>query len=144
MEFLAGRRCVHRDLAARNILVARDKIAKVADFGLARDVEQSDYYRRVTDNKLPVLWMSPESLFEGVSSTKSDVWSYGVLLWEIVTCGERPYTGVATEALLDLIKDGYRMSIPLQCPQNLYQIMKSCWFMKVNTLDVALFTYSIS
>ena len=98
----------------------------------------------MTEGKLPVLWMSPESLFDGVSSTKSDVWSYGVLLWEIVTCGERPYTGVATEALLDLIKDGYRMSIPLQCPQNLYQIMKSCWFMKVNTLDVALFTYSIS
>ena len=89
-----------------------------------RDVEQSDYYRKVTEGKLPVLWMSPESLFDGVSSTKSDVWSYGVLLWEIVTCGERPYTGVATEALLDLIKDGYRMSIPLQCPQNLYQIMK--------------------
>ena len=91
-----------------------------------------------------MLWMSPESLFDGVSSTKSDVWSYGVLLWEIVTCGERPYTGVATEALLDLIKDGYRMSIPLQCPQNLYQIMKSCWFMKVNTLDAAMFTYFIS
>ena len=104
MEFLARRRCVHRDLAARNILVARGKIAKVADFGLARDVEQSDYYRRVTDNKLPVLWMSPESLFEGVSSTKSDVWSYGVLLWEIVTCGERPYTGLNAGALLPLIR----------------------------------------
>ena len=104
MEFLARRRCVHRDLAARNILVARGKIAKVADFGLARDVEQSDYYRRVTDGKLPVLWMSPESLFQGVSTTKSDVWSYGVLLWEIVTCGERPYTGINTEALLPLIK----------------------------------------
>ena len=99
-----------------------------------RDVEQSDYYRKVTEGKLPVLWMSPESLFDGVSSTKSDVWSYGVLLWEIVTCGERPYTGVATEALLDLIKDGYRMSIPLQCPQNLYQIMKSCWFMKASCM----------
>ena len=96
-----------------------------------RDVEQCDYYRKVTEGKLPVLWMSPESLFDGVSTTKSDVWSYGVLLWEIVTCGERPYTGVATEALLDLIKDGYRMSIPLQCPQNLYQIMKSCWLIKV-------------
>ena len=91
----------------------------------------------MTEGKLPVLWMSPESLFDGVSSTKSDVWSYGVLLWEIVTCGERPYTGVATEALLDLIKDGYRMSIPLQCPQNLYQIMKSCWFMKVRTFSPA-------
>ena len=69
MEFLARRRCVHRDLAARNILVARGKIAKVADFGLARDVEQSDYYRRVTDGKLPVLWMSPESLFQAEWST---------------------------------------------------------------------------
>ena len=69
-----------------------------------RDVEQTDYYRKVTEGKLPVLWMSPESLFDGVSTTKSDVWSFGVLLWEIVTCGERPYAGVATEALLDLIK----------------------------------------
>lgn len=104
MEFLAQRRCVHRDLAARNVLVARGKVAKVADFGLARDVEQTNYYRRVTDGKLPVLWMSPESLFEGISTTKSDVWSYGVLLWEIITCGERPYTGIATEALLELIR----------------------------------------
>jgi len=130
MEFLAGRRCVHRDLAARNILVARGKVAKVADFGLARDLEQTDYYRRVGDGKLPVLWMSPESLFEGVSTTKSDVWSYGVLLWEIITCGERPYTGIATEALLELIRDGYRMSIPIQCPQELYQMIKSCWHLQ--------------
>ena len=152
MEFLAQRRCVHRDLAARNVLVARGKIAKVADFGLAREVEQTDYYRRVTDGKLPVLWMSPESLFDGVSTTKSDVWSYGILLWEIVTCGERPYTGIASEALLDLIRvswslqlqssmsilflcpqDGYRMSIPMQCPQELYLLMKSCWHLQVRT-----------
>jgi len=130
MEFLAQRRCVHRDLAARNVLVARGKVAKVADFGLARDVEQTNYYRRVTDGKLPVLWMSPESLFEGISTTKSDVWSYGVLLWEIITCGERPYTGIATEALLELIREGWQMSIPLQCPQELYQMMKSCWHLK--------------
>ena len=67
-------------------------------------MEQTDYYRKVTEGKLPVMWMSPESLFDGVSTIKSDVWSYGVLLWEIVTCGEKPYTGVAIEALLDLIK----------------------------------------
>ena len=124
----------------------------MADFGLAREVEQTDYYRRVTDGKLPVLWMSPESLFDGVSTTKSDVWSYGILLWEIVTCGERPYTGIASEALLDLIRvswsrqlqssmlipclylqDGYRMSIPMQCPQELYLLMKSCWHLQVRT-----------
>jgi len=130
MEFLASRRCVHRDLAARNVLIAKGGVAKVADFGLARDVEQTDYYRKVTEGKLPVMWMSPESLFDGVSTIKSDVWSYGVLLWEIVTCGEKPYTGVAIEALLDLIKNGYRMSIPLQCPQELYQIMRNCWQLK--------------
>jgi len=130
MEFLSNRRCVHRDLAARNILIAHGGVAKVADFGLARDVEQTDYYRKVTEGKLPVLWMSPESLFDGVSTTKSDVWSFGVLLWEIVTCGERPYAGVATEALLDLIKGGYRMSIPLECPQDLYMIMRMCWQIK--------------
>eukprot|EP00092_Neocalanus_flemingeri_P109026 GFUD01140067.1.p1 GENE.GFUD01140067.1~~GFUD01140067.1.p1 ORF type:complete len:268 (-),score=68.18 GFUD01140067.1:245-1048(-) len=94
---------------------------------LARDIEESDYYRKIGEAKLPVLWMSPESLFDGVSTTMSDVWSFGVLLWEIVTCGERPYSGVATEAVLDLIKDGYRMSIPPQCPQHLYLIMRDCW-----------------
>ena len=69
-----------------------------------RDVQENDYYRKIGEAKLPVLWMSPESLFAGVSTTMSDVWSFGILLWEIVTCGERPYSGVATEALLDLIK----------------------------------------
>jgi proto-oncogene tyrosine-protein kinase ROS len=69
-----------------------------------RDVEESDYYRKRGEGKLPVLWMSPESLFAGVSTSMSDVWSFGVLLWEIVTWGERPYAGVATEAVLDLIK----------------------------------------
>jgi len=127
MEFLSSRRCVHRDLAARNVLVTRDRIVKIADFGLARDVQESDYYRKIGEAKLPVLWMSPESLFAGVSTTKSDVWSFGILMWEIVTCGERPYSGVATEALLDLIKDGYRMSPPPQCPQQLYLIMRECW-----------------
>jgi len=127
MQFLSSRRCVHRDLAARNVLVASRGVVKIADFGLARDVEESDYYRKVGEAKLPVLWMSPESLFAGVSTTKSDVWSFGVLLWEIVTCGEKPYTGVAAEAVLDLIKDGYRMSIPPQCPQHLYVIMRDCW-----------------
>jgi proto-oncogene tyrosine-protein kinase ROS len=67
-------------------------------------MQESDYYRKRGEGKLPVLWMSPESLFAGVSTTMSDVWSFGVLLWEIVTWGERPYVGVATEAVLDLIK----------------------------------------
>jgi len=127
MEFLASRRCVHRDLAARNVLVTRDGLAKVADFGLARDLEQSDYYRKVGEARLPVLWMSPESLFEGVSSTKSDVWSFGVLLWEVVSWGERPYPGLSPTAVVELVKEGFRMCRPAQCPLPLYTTMWSCW-----------------
>jgi len=127
MQFLASRKCVHRDLAARNVLVAKGGVAKIADFGLARDTRESDYYRKRGEGKLPVLWMSPESLFEGVSTTMSDVWSYGVLLWEIVTWGERPYPGVTTEAVLELVRDGYRMSRPGHCPHHLYGLMRNCW-----------------
>jgi len=127
MQFLSDRKCVHRDLAARNVLVAKGGVAKIADFGLARDTQDSDYYRKRGEGKLPVLWMSPESLFAGVSTTRSDIWSFGVLLWEIVTWGERPYTGVNTEAVLDLIKDGYRMSCPHHCPLQLYALMNDCW-----------------
>jgi len=130
MQFLSDRKCVHRDLAARNVVVAKDGVVKIADFGLARDTQESDYYRKTGEGKLPVLWMSPESLFAGLSTTMSDVWSYGVLLWEIVTWGERPYTGVPTEAVLDLVKDGYTMACPLHCPHKLYVLMRSCWHME--------------
>ena len=78
-----------------------------------RDTQESDYYRKRGEGKLPVLWMSPESLFAGVSTTMSDVWSFGVLLWEIVTWGERPYSGVAAEAVLDLVKASIFFSIHL-------------------------------
>merc|ERR1712013_877022 len=108
MEYLASRQCVHRDLAARNVLVTSQGVAKVADFGLARDLEGGNYYRKVGEGRLPVLWMSPESLFEGVSSTKSDVWSFGVLVWEVV-------------------KEGHRMERPNHCPRSLCSLMMDCW-----------------
>ena len=132
MEYLAGRRCVHRDLAARNVLVARGGVAKIADFGLARDLQEGSYYRKIGEAKLPVLWMAPESLFEGISSTQSDVWSFGVLLWEVVTWGERPYPGHGPGAVMELVREGYRMGRPQHCPLPLYQVMWSCWEVEVS------------
>ena len=101
MEHLA---CVHRDLAARNVLVTNSLDIKIADFGLAKDLEGENYYKKLPHTKVPLLWMSPESIFEGIYSSSSDVWSFGVLLMEIITWGARPYKGVSTDALLNLLK----------------------------------------
>merc|ERR1719319_2175863 len=128
MEFLSQRRCVHRDLAARNVLVADQGVVKIADFGMARDLHDSDYYRKVGEGKLPVKWMSPESLFQRVCTTQSDVWSFGILLWEIVTWGDSPYKTVASlDALMELLKAGCRMSKPPGCPSDVYSVMSRCW-----------------
>ena len=90
-EYLASKQYVHRDLAARNVLVADNKLVKVCDFGLSRDVYQDNEYHKLTNGKLPLKWMALESLHERVFTTNSDVWSYGILLWEIVTMGEYIY-----------------------------------------------------
>jgi len=128
MEYLSSRGLLHRDLAARNVLVDERMTCKISDFGLARDLTECEYYRKTGDGKLPVKWMSPESLFQRTANSMSDVWSYGVLLWEIVTWGDSPYRNVRSlEALLELIKGGYRMPRPDHCPWNLYCVIKDCW-----------------
>ncbi|XP_054167517.1 fibroblast growth factor receptor 2-like [Oppia nitens] len=126
MEYLASKKCVHRDLAARNVLVSEDNVLKICDFGLARNI-QGDYYRKTTDGRLPVKWMAIESLLSQIYTSQSDVWSYGILLWEIITLGGTPYYGTPAEDLIKLLEKGYRMKPPNKCPEEIYQIMNNCW-----------------
>ncbi|XP_078449177.1 fibroblast growth factor receptor 2 isoform X1 [Lampetra fluviatilis] len=127
MEYLASKKCIHRDLAARNVLVTEDNVMKIADFGLARDVHNIDYYKKTTNGRLPVKWMAPEALFDRVYTHQCDVWSFGVLLWEIFTLGGSPYPGIPVEELFKLLKEGHRMDKPSNCPNELYMIMQMCW-----------------
>ncbi|XP_076008964.1 mast/stem cell growth factor receptor kita isoform X2 [Genypterus blacodes] len=128
MEFLASKNCIHRDLAARNILLTQGRVAKICDFGLARDITTDSDYVVKGNARLPVKWMSPESIFECVYTFESDVWSYGILLWEIFSLGNSPYPGMPVDSkFYKLIKEGYRMDAPDFAPGEMYQIMRACW-----------------
>uniref|UniRef100_A0A2I3H724 Fibroblast growth factor receptor n=1 Tax=Nomascus leucogenys TaxID=61853 RepID=A0A2I3H724_NOMLE len=119
MEYLASQKCIHRDLAARNVLVTENNVMKIADFGLARDINNIDYYKKTTNGRLPVKWMAPEALFDRVYTHQSDVWSFGVLMWEIFTLGGSPYPGIPVEELFKLLKEGHRMDKPANCTNEL-------------------------
>ncbi|XP_013387866.1 tyrosine kinase receptor Cad96Ca-like [Lingula anatina] len=127
MMFLSSMSILHRDLAGRNILVAEDRTCKISDFGFAKDVIKSHQYERKTQGRLPVRWMSPEALYDNIFTTQSDVWAYGVLLWEIVTLGSSPYPGMSAKQVMEAITEGYRMPQPPHCSQDMYNIMLSCW-----------------
>ncbi|KAM9695008.1 fibroblast growth factor receptor 4 isoform 1-T3 [Trichechus inunguis] len=127
MQYLESRKCIHRDLAARNVLVTEDNVMKIADFGLARGVHHIDYYKKTSNGRLPVKWMAPEALFDRVYTHQSDVWSFGILLWEIFTLGGSPYPGIPVEELFSLLREGHRMDRPPQCPPELYGLMRECW-----------------
>ncbi|XP_046633062.1 fibroblast growth factor receptor 4-like isoform X1 [Daphnia pulicaria] len=128
MDYLESKKCIHRDLAARNVLVSEDCVLKIADFGLARDVHMHEYYRKTTDGRLPVKWMAPEALFQRVYTSQSDVWSFGILLWEIMTLGGTPYPSVPNiERLFQLLRDGHRMEKPVSCSLEVYLLMRECW-----------------
>ncbi|KAM9763174.1 vascular endothelial growth factor receptor 2 isoform 1-T1 [Menidia menidia] len=128
MEFLASRKCIHRDLAARNILLSENNVVKICDFGLARDVYKDPDYVRKGDARLPLKWMAPETIFDRVYTTQSDVWSFGVLLWEIFSLGASPYPGVCIdESFCRRLKEGTRMRPPEYATTEMYQTMLDCW-----------------
>ncbi|XP_051511426.1 platelet-derived growth factor receptor alpha-like [Myxocyprinus asiaticus] len=128
MEFLASKNCVHRDLAARNVLLSQGKIVKICDFGLARDIMHDNNYVSKGSTFLPVKWMAPESIFDNLYTTLSDVWSYGILLWEIFSLGGTPYPGMVVDSsFYNKIKSGYRMAKPEHASSNVYELMIKCW-----------------
>lgn len=127
MAYLSAKKFVHRDLAARNCMVAGDLTVKVGDFGMTRDIYETDYYRKGTKGLLPVRWMSPESLKDGVFSSSSDVWSFGVVLWEMATLAMQPYQGLSNEQVLRYVVEGGVMERPEHCPDRLYELMRACW-----------------
>lgn len=102
-------------------------VCKISDFGLTRDVYEDDNYLKRTKGRVPVKWMALESLSDHIYTSKSDVWSFGILLWELVTLGASPYPGIAVQNLFHLLKSGYRMEKPDNCSSQLYKIMRCCW-----------------
>ncbi|XP_068686466.1 uncharacterized protein [Montipora foliosa] len=125
MSYLSSRKIIHRDLAARNVLVGETQTCKVTDFGMARSVE--NIYKRKTNGRLPIKWTALESLMYGEYTTESDVWSYGVVLYEIFTVGGSPYPQMDGQKIFSLLKRGSRMPKPQHVDNELYQIMTNCW-----------------
>ena len=134
MNYLSDRNLVHRDLAARNCMLDDLLIVKVADFGLSRNIEDKNYYKSERINqKLPIRWMAMESIITNKYDTKSDVWSYGVLIWEIFTRGDLPYFDLATSKVYDYISEGNRLGKPLYCSSKIYDFMYLCWSVEKET-----------
>ncbi|NXE04355.1 LCK kinase, partial [Lophotis ruficrista] len=126
MAFIEAKNYIHRDLRAANILVSETLGCKIADFGLARLIEDNEYTAR-EGAKFPIKWTAPEAINYGTFTIKSDVWSFGILLTEIVTYGRIPYPGMTNPEVIQNLERGYRMPQPDNCPQELYELMMQCW-----------------
>uniref|UniRef100_A0AAR2L969 receptor protein-tyrosine kinase n=1 Tax=Pygocentrus nattereri TaxID=42514 RepID=A0AAR2L969_PYGNA len=138
MKYLSDMGYVHRDLAARNILVNSNLVCKVSDFGLSRVLEddpEAAYTTRVTcsctclpqGGKIPIRWTAPEAIAYRKFTSASDVWSYGIVLWEVMSYGERPYWEMSNQDVIKAVDEGYRLPPPMDCPAALYQLMLDCW-----------------
>lgn len=128
MEFLSSKNCIHRDLAARNVLVTKGRLVKIGDFGLARDIDNDSNYVVRGNVRLPVKWMAPESTFQGIYTMKSDVWAYGILLWEIFSLGVTPYPGMKVDhTFYSMIERGFKMECPYYANESVYGMMCKCW-----------------
>ncbi|NXI56507.1 MERTK kinase, partial [Chloroceryle aenea] len=127
MEYLSNRNFLHRDLAARNCMLRDDMTVCVADFGLSKKIYSGDYYRQGRIVKMPVKWIAIESLADRIYTTKSDVWAFGVTMWEIATRGMTPYPGVQNHEIYEYLFHGQRLKKPEDCLDELYEIMSACW-----------------
>ncbi|GAU98634.1 hypothetical protein RvY_09753 [Ramazzottius varieornatus] len=128
MNYLASRNYVHRDLAARNVLVNKQLVCKIADFGLSREIEsRCDAAYTTKGGKIPVRWTAPEAIAFRKFTTASDVWSFGVVCWEVLSYGERPYWNWSNQDVIKSIERGYRLPPPVNCPETVYQLMLECW-----------------
>ncbi|XP_078812552.1 tyrosine-protein kinase Fer isoform X2 [Oryzias latipes] len=126
MAYLEGKNCIHRDLAARNCLVGDGSVLKISDFGMSRQ-EDDGVYSSSGLKQIPIKWTAPEALNYGRYSSDSDVWSYGILLWETFSLGVCPYPGMTNQQAREQVEKGYRMACPQRCPDEVYKVMQRCW-----------------
>ncbi|NIG60618.1 ephrin type-A receptor [Pontoporia blainvillei] len=128
MRYLSDLGYVHRDLAARNVLVDGNLVCKVSDFGLSRVLEDDpDAAYTTTGGKIPIRWTAPEAIAFRTFSWASDVWSFGVVMWEVLAYGERPYWNMTNRDVISSVEEGYRLPAPMGCPRTLHQLMLDCW-----------------
>uniref|UniRef100_A0A8B9JZY1 non-specific protein-tyrosine kinase n=1 Tax=Astyanax mexicanus TaxID=7994 RepID=A0A8B9JZY1_ASTMX len=132
MKYLEESNFVHRDLAARNVLLVTQHYAKISDFGLSRALGEERIYNCLCPGKWPVKWYAPECMNFFKFSCKSDVWSFGVLMWEAYSYGQKPYKGMKGNEVIQMVERGERMAAPADCPPEMYELMKKCWTYKVD------------
>ncbi|KAK4303678.1 hypothetical protein Pmani_024323 [Petrolisthes manimaculis] len=128
MDYLSSRKVLHGDLAARNLLLADSNVVKISDFGLSRDMYKKDIYMKKADDLMPIKWMSVEAIRDRIFSVQSDVWAYGVTLWELFSLGSVPYPGTeVNKDFLTLLEDGHRMDRPKYANKEIYDLLLRCW-----------------